>query len=272
MIRAALSAMILIVLCLSSTAFGQTKADEERALALYASYQKYIAQKNWIMANNFGNAILKKYPGSEVARKVKVELPDISKRAEAAYKDQQVTQAQNRDKQKQDEAAKKKSEAAQRALEKKALAGLRKQRDQVEGITFYYAPTTDTGVANQWYLYMGVPDGDRPYLRFKWMYTADTWLFVRNITLNIDGNKTPTAPLGHFSVKRDNSGSRIWEWQDSAIREADIPFFKRLAASKKAIIRYEGDKYYQDRTLSQAEKKAFMQVLTAYEGLRRAGK
>ena len=113
---------------------------------------------------------------------------------------------------------------------------MRKQRDAVEKITFYTSSATPNTIASNWHLYIGVPDSGRPYLRFKWMYTADDWLFIRAITLNVDGSKTPTAAIGHSSV-------------------TDTAFFKQLAYSKKTIIRYEGDKYYKDRVLSESEKK-----------------
>jgi len=100
------------------------------------------------------------------------------------------------------------------------------------------------------------------------MYTADTWLFVKGTTLNVDGQKLATVPINFYRVKRDNSGGRIWQWQDESVSESNIAFFRMLAASKKTIIRYQGDKYHDDRALTDREKKAFTQILDAYEGMK----
>lgn len=264
-----LSSCLFMAFGLSGFLFAQpTDVQRKEVAALYESYKKYVAQKNWVMANNFGRAILGKYPGTDAAEKVATELPEISKRAEAAHKEALEKQAASQKEALERQAASKKTAAEQRALQEKAIAGLRRVRDDVERISFYFAPNTSRGIANQWYLYIGVPDGGQPYLRFKWMYTDETWLFVKRITLSVDGEKVGSAPVSFFAVKRDNSGGRIWEWQDEPVNDKDIPFFRKLAASKKTIVRYEGDKYYNDRTLSEGEKKAFAQILMAYEGMR----
>jgi len=242
----------------------QAEADK-----LYESYKKFASQKNWVLANNAGSAILRKYPGTDAAKRVATELPEIIKQAEAAQLDPVARQAAAQKEAAARQVAAQKEAAERRALQKKVIAGLRKVRDEVERVTFYYSPNTVREVANQWYLYIGVPDGGQPYLRFKWMYTAETWLFVKQVTLNVDGQKVGSVPISFFAVKRDNSGGRIWEWHDESVNDRDIPFFQRLAASKKTIIRYEGDKYYDDRTLSEGEKKAFTQIVMAYEEMRR---
>lgn len=260
-----LAASLILAFSFLCASLPAQSADESEVARLYQSYQRYVAQKSWIPAYNIGNAIVRKYPGSDTAKKVATELPEISKRAEAAHKADEARKAQEAEKQKQLEATQRKREAEYKALQKRAVANLRRDRDEVEHITFYTAPSTPKNVANNWHLYIAMPDKGRPYLRFKWMYTSDDWLFIRKITLSVDGNKLGSVPMNFFSVKRDNGYGQIWEWQDEGVRDADVSFFKMLANSKKTIIRYEGDKYYKDRTLSESEKKAFIQVLAAYE-------
>ena len=44
-------------------------------------------------------------------------------------------------------------------------------------------------------------------------YTNDSWLFVENAALNIDGE---TVRLPYLDWKRDND-SEIWEWIDVSV-------------------------------------------------------
>ncbi len=70
-------------------------------------------------------------------------------------------------------------EATEKEL-KRITAGLHKKRDDVEQRTFFLPPEFNTGSReNYWMLYIAVPDGDRPYLRFRWQYADEDWLFIR---------------------------------------------------------------------------------------------
>lgn len=168
------------------------------------------------------------------------------------------------------EATRKANKEARDAAVMKATAGLRKKRDEVEKITFYMSPEVKMGSGqNYWVLYLAVPDLGAPYLRFRWQYAADDWLFIQGVTLSIDGTKSERADVGHFSVDRDHSGDQIWEWRDEPVNDTDLSYFDKLANSKKTIIRYHGDKYRADRTLSDREKKGFKRMLQAYGELQK---
>ena len=66
---------------------------------------------------------------------------------------------------------------------------------------------------------------------------------------------------------RDND-TEVWEYVNTAdVTEDDIEMFWAIANSEKTIVRFEGDEYYSDFTVSQADKDAIREVLTAYEAL-----
>jgi hypothetical protein len=227
--------------------------------------QAFSARKQearWSAAILVGERIQKLYPNSDAAKKVAAELPAVIGKSKIEEEQQKKIAAAEAAKME----VKRKAERAKIvAQQKAALAALRRERDEVKNLTFYSAkelPINSPG--NYWALYIGVPPSGQPYLRFKWMYSARDWLFIRGMTLNIDGTPMPPATIGSLVVKRDHSGGRIWEWHDESIGDKDIAFFQRLIASKKTIIRYEGSRYHADRVLSDTEKKAFKRVLDAY--------
>src|SRR5262252_6090552 len=87
----------------------------------YELYRKYVAEKNWIGARNLGNAIVRNYPNSQEAKNVAAELPDITAKGDEAQKQLEQRRAvEDKNKAKRD--------AERQALQKKGLAGLRKER------------------------------------------------------------------------------------------------------------------------------------------------
>lgn len=49
------------------------------------------------------------------------------------------------------------------------------------------------------------------------------------------------------------------------VTDADIEMLWEIANSKETIIRFEGNDYYDNFTVSAADKKAIKEILTAYE-------
>lgn len=237
----------------SPTAPPETKLD---ARTLATKLQQRMDEKNWPAARAVGEQMIMDHPNDPLSARAKdVLLPFIQARQVEA----QTRLAET----------KLKAGEARRAKVKAAVSGLRRERDEVNGITFYKAPEVSmTSVANYWGLYLGLPDNGPPYLRFMFMYTAEDWLFIRGITLNVDGQKLPDVPLNWGQVERDNGGGRIWEWYDESVDDDMIPLFERLIRSKKTIIRYEGTQYRKDKILSALEKEGMRKILTAYAALK----
>jgi hypothetical protein len=68
-------------------------------------------------------------------------------------------------------------------------------------------------------------------------------------------------------VKRDNGAVRVWEWIDVPMDKEKYQIIKAIIESKKTILRYQGDTYYQDRIITDTEKQALQNVLNAYEAM-----
>lgn len=160
-------------------------------------------------------------------------------------------------------------EAAIKAERLEVVTKLRKSEDKVEGITWYKHPNQPkyTNSRSTAYLYIGRKgENGRPWLRMVVQYTSNDWLFVRTAHAWHDGIKEPLV-LGGF--ERDNN-STIWEWADVSPDEYQMVVLKSLANAKEAIIRFEGQQYKRDVTLSSGDKRAILDVLAAYEALQNA--
>jgi len=145
----------------------------------------------------------------------------------------------------------------------KLLKTFKVSKDEFEGTTFYRDPRTPyyTNV-NFIYPYIG-QKGNNYWLRLKFQYAADDWLFINKGILLIDGEKFTVT--GNW--KRDNN-SRIWEWLDIPVNDNELLILNKIANSKSAKIRYVGDKYYNDRNITRKEKNIIKKTLEIYNNLK----
>jgi hypothetical protein len=87
---------------------------------------------------------------------------------------------------------------------------------------------------------------------------------VRNFTLRIDDKVESMTPRN--SIHRDNSGEHVWEWAD----EDATPYLETIQnviKSRKAILRYNGEKYYHDEIVSAEQKEWLENILLVYRYL-----
>jgi hypothetical protein len=158
-----------------------------------------------------------------------------------------------------------KAEAIKKANEDKVLAKLRKTVDEIEGYTWYYDKTTpEFDDTNNVHLYIAVTDTGTPLLRLRFRYTSDSWLFIEQYVFRVDDTKYTISP-GFSGVNRDNKGGRVWEWYDFAPSSDDVDMIRAIITSDKTLLRYGGQQYHDDRTISREEKTAFANVLDGYE-------
>ena len=159
-----------------------------------------------------------------------------------------------------------KEQEKERALQQ-ALSSLQVNTDKVEGIT-WYKPSTYPYYANSRSFvlpYIGRRDS-YSYLRLRFHYTGDDWLFFEKITISVDGENYYKT-YSYFDVDRDNGSGGVWEWVDISPTDEDIEMLKQIANSKETIVRFQGDNYYYDLTVRSSDKTAINQVLNAYEAL-----
>jgi hypothetical protein len=143
----------------------------------------------------------------------------------------------------------------------KIVGGLRKSVDKLEDITWFYDKSTPQYTNyNSFHLYIGKKKEGKSWLRLRFQYAADDWLFIKNYSIYVDGENQGKI---YGSFKRDND-STIWEWLDKSPTTSDIASIKKIIKSNEAVIRYEGQQYYKDVTITSSQKKALSNILDAY--------
>ena len=153
-----------------------------------------------------------------------------------------------------------------RRLEKRAsiVATLRREDDAFNGITWYKHPSypkyTDT--RNFIQPYIG-KDGNFAWLRIRMNYTSRRWLFIESAKANIDGS---IVDMNYGEFLRDND-SEIWEWIDVVVTPQIRETLERIAGSKSTIIRFDGQQYYDDFTVTEKDKQAIRDMILAVDVL-----
>lgn len=158
-----------------------------------------------------------------------------------------------------------------RAAQDRALALMYKKKDSVTGGVWYRDPSSPRYInRNGFYLLFGGDPSSSPDLWLKIQYYADDWLFIRSYTINVDGTKYDLYPglLGN-EVETDNDYGMIWEWWETRVEpnSEELEIVEAIIKSKRAVIRFNGSQYYDDRTITSTEKRALSNALKAYRAL-----
>lgn len=153
------------------------------------------------------------------------------------------------------------------ASEKQELYELRNHMtskfDEVEGIKWIRDKATPQNLhKNMCYVYLGQKDD---YMWPRWFlgFKNESWVFFTRIIFNIDGERREIN-IGYFDRKSGNNGYGVWEYIDLSGDE-HLSLIRKIASSKKTIIRFSGDQYRKDFTVSQKQKGAMKRVVRLYE-------
>tara|TARA_B100000795_G_scaffold256048_1_gene228194 strand:- start:428 stop:1258 length:831 start_codon:yes stop_codon:yes gene_type:complete len=160
---------------------------------------------------------------------------------------------------------KKKNELAKKER-LKSLNKLKKNFDDVSGITWYKQPYfTHYSNTNLTSIYMG-EKGSSKWLILTMSYTGDDWIFFDNAILSYDGNSKTISFDKYKEKETDNSGGSVWEWIDVSVDNGLESFLREFAKSKNAKMRFSG-KYTKTRTLTYNERRGIVDVLNGYDAL-----
>ena len=150
----------------------------------------------------------------------------------------------------------------ERKQSQQALSKLSKRYDKFQDITWYSSPNSPRyRNYNAFYIYFGSSGDSKLPLRLVVQYESDDWLFIKSAEVNVDGENYSIS--GDW--ERDND-SRIWEWIDEKLDDREM--IESIIKSKSAVIRFEGNQYYNTRTISASQKQSMRDVLLAFDGLR----
>jgi len=162
-------------------------------------------------------------------------------------------------------------ERAAREREARALRAMRKTVDDMKGVTFYDDPNNPRYINQRsgLFYYIAHRPGLSPVLRVRAIYKGSEWVFFHTIFVKVD-DEIFRFNFNYFNVERDNGYEGVWEWIDVPADGDWERLANRLKAGAKNVrIRFEGSRYYRERTMSAADITAVRRVLDAYEYLRR---
>jgi hypothetical protein len=90
------------------------------------------------------------------------------------------------------------------------------------------------------------------------------WLFIENASINIDG-QTSQLPIGQWYLDND---TEIWEF--GSIRgDTALTLAKKIAESDRAVIRFNGQQFYDDYVVSDTDKRVMREMLAMWEVISR---
>lgn len=142
--------------------------------------------------------------------------------------------------------------------------------DKMENITWYYPKNMPEYIDERCYLipYIGIQN-DNIWICVRYNYTEDDWVFWKNLSILVDGEKS-TKVVGSFNTVRDNEGGVVWEYYDDAFNINEpmdsnaIQKLEKIGNSQETIVRFEGDEYYYDLTVSNEDKSMIKDVVAFY--------
>lgn len=173
-----------------------------------------------------------------------VLAPAVAKQAEV-HQQKAVDQAKRRD--------------ADKAEAKKLLAGLAKEVDKIEGITWYKHKSISSLPKNQLYFYFGIKEGRPTALRSVMMYYGDDWIFAEKYVIAA-GNRPQLRGSARFN--RDHT-TTVWETADVVVDDKMADVLMAMLQTNDVTLRLQG-KYVKDIKLSKAQTKAAVETLKAY--------
>lgn len=158
-----------------------------------------------------------------------------------------------------------------------AIAAMRIEHDDANAQTRYVDPATDPADRSASGLHCYVVQADdhgRPKLRMRtrWVSrkSADR-LGIEALYFYVDRKRyaVDNPPYGLLEVQGDVSvtAEQAWEWYDADVDRARLAMLRAIAASRTAVIRYDGREGQAKHLVTAAEKAAIARVLAAYDAL-----
>lgn len=140
---------------------------------------------------------------------------------------------------------------------------LKVKSDEFSTSTLYRHPSAPKFVNyNGFFLFYSKSGNDIPNLYLRAQYRNDDWLFINGAKISVDGG---VYSLNIDEWESDNDGGYIYEWGTEKVKYFNL--LTHILRGNNIKIRYNGDKYYDDRSINASQKNALKDVLKVYYGL-----
>lgn len=146
-----------------------------------------------------------------------------------------------------------------------ATSKLRKNYDDVEGITWYHPKFNHSIYSTLTSMYIGYKDNS-VWIRMQMSYSGDTWIFFEKAYLSYDEN-THEIIFDRYKNKNTEVGAgKVAEWIDVSINKTTLDYIRQMVDGNVLKMRLSG-KYVETKNLSKSEIKGLKDVLDAYDAL-----
>lgn len=138
--------------------------------------------------------------------------------------------------------------------------------DKVNKIKFYYPSVFPKFADIRCYVlpYLGCSSGQY-YVNVRYNYTNNDWIFFDKVTFAVD-NQRYTKTFDYFDAVHLVGNGKVVEYTNQVdLSKQDIDMLWEIVNSKETIVRFEGDEFYYDHTITANDKQAISDILTVYE-------
>ena len=153
---------------------------------------------------------------------------------------------------------------------KSAVSRLKAVTDDVKQCSFYYhsADPYYNNSSTRIRVYFGKASGaSAPWTpNIIVQYVSEDWLFIEKITVKTDSNTyTLSGKVNRDSGERINGDVGIWEWINEEVTGDTVRMLLDISSSKKTIVRFEGQQYYNDYVVPDSNKQTIREMLAAWK-------
>ena len=160
-----------------------------------------------------------------------------------------------------------KKEAAEKAY-KDAISKLKQDKDEIQGQMWYMPKNAPAYWNSRTYFYpyltANISNGRISGMRVQTSYVARDWIFWTTLIINVDGENYYKT-FSYNDITRETYLGGICEVGDYYCTSSDIDVLRKIAASEKTTIRFQGDTYRKDYVLDQRDRTSIIQILAAYD-------
>ncbi|MFN3973515.1 MAG: hypothetical protein ACK4L4_19575 [Gemmobacter sp.] len=137
---------------------------------------------------------------------------------------------------------------------------------EFDGSSWYRHPSSPRYQDTRSYVTLYITEsgtGQRALEFFLNFTSRSGWLFVESAQINVDGDIVRLPPSQWM---RDND-TEIWEWTGYTNHPDMIDLARRIADSKRSVVRFNGQQFYDDHVISSTEKTVIRDMLLAWEAM-----
>lgn len=148
-----------------------------------------------------------------------------------------------------------------------ALSRMTIEKDEVTKATFYVPKRMPYYINSRCEMlpYIGI-NSNNHWMKLRFNYAGDDWVFFKQATIAVDDDRYYKS-FEYFDITHDNGGGMVGEMIDIDPTSDDIKMLRKIVASKKTIVRFEGDDFHYDYTMTDSDKSAIKDILTIFDYL-----